>query len=57
MPSTSSSSPEDGWLRTLRGSASVGVASAGIVGGTAVTLRIESEREMFFGFGVRAIEF
>eukprot|EP00440_Ansanella_granifera_P072291 gb/GFBE01078452.1/.p1 GENE.gb/GFBE01078452.1/~~gb/GFBE01078452.1/.p1 ORF type:complete len:175 (+),score=43.07 gb/GFBE01078452.1/:1-525(+) len=26
----------DGWLRTLRGSASVGVASAGIVGGTAV---------------------
>eukprot|EP00418_Pyrodinium_bahamense_P019271 CAMPEP_0179128050 /NCGR_PEP_ID=MMETSP0796-20121207/60692_1 /TAXON_ID=73915 /ORGANISM="Pyrodinium bahamense, Strain pbaha01" /LENGTH=501 /DNA_ID=CAMNT_0020826873 /DNA_START=58 /DNA_END=1563 /DNA_ORIENTATION=+ len=26
----------DGWLRTLRGNASVGVASAGIVGGTAV---------------------
>uniref|UniRef100_A0A7S4Q8K9 Phosphotyrosine protein phosphatase I domain-containing protein n=1 Tax=Alexandrium monilatum TaxID=311494 RepID=A0A7S4Q8K9_9DINO len=26
----------DGWLRSLRGSASVGVASAGIVGGTAV---------------------
>jgi arsenate reductase len=26
----------DGWLRTLRGTASVGVASAGIVGGTAV---------------------
>merc|ERR1719235_1892839 len=26
----------DGWLRALRGSASVGVASAGIVGGTAV---------------------
>lgn len=26
----------DGWLRALRGSASVGVASSGIVGGTAV---------------------
>merc|ERR1719343_1405068 len=26
----------DAWLRTLRGTASVGVASAGIVGGTAV---------------------
>ena len=26
----------DGWLRELRGDASVGVASAGIVGGTAV---------------------
>ena len=26
----------DGWLRHLRGDASVGVASAGIVGGTAV---------------------
>eukprot|EP00966_Prymnesium_polylepis_P011508 264984-Prymnesium_polylepis.1 len=26
----------DGWLRALRGSQSVGVASAGIVGGTAV---------------------
>ena len=26
----------DGWLRHLRGGASVGVASAGIVGGTAV---------------------
>jgi len=26
----------DGWLRTLRGGASIGVASAGIVGGTAV---------------------
>ena len=29
---------KDGWLRELRGSASVGVASAGIVGGTAVKL-------------------
>ena len=26
----------DGWLRALRGDASIGVASAGIVGGTAV---------------------